>query len=337
MELLHVSGYKPHELTQQFVSLSNGTMVRFQHYAPWSDPAAGLYRGLDLLGTPNNMLGSVRGGRWHGNINLNTITEPEILQALCDAQNFSQPYFAYTTTDVANIFTKLITARNANGTANLLPTSDGYPFRSFASSSIADTWFRPAPSNPSQPLFAVGASTNHPYQRAALLQKIFNNITTTSNVFAVWWTVGYFEVVDESVRPARLGAEIGRSENRNIRHRFFAIVDRSGMQLFNTATTKGVTAGTGQSLSYTPPSGSAGSVPLAVQPGMLLEIDSGLNMEVVVVKSVNVVNGVSFFTADFTLNHAAGATIVCRGNPGPQTSYNPRRDSNVVLHLSVIQ
>jgi hypothetical protein len=42
------------------------------------------------------------------------------------------------------------------------------------------------------------------------LQKIFNNITTTSNVFGVWWTAGYFEVVDESVRPPRLGKEIGR-------------------------------------------------------------------------------------------------------------------------------
>jgi hypothetical protein len=82
-------------------------------------------------------------------------------------------------------------------------------------------------------LFAVGTGA-HPYAQAALLQKIFNNITTTSNVFGVWWTAGYFEVVDETVRPARLGKEIGRDENRQIRRRFFAIVDRSGMKLFNT-------------------------------------------------------------------------------------------------------
>src|SRR5262249_5861233 len=65
------------------------------------------------------------------------------------------------------------------------------------------------------------------------LQKIFNNISTTSNIFAVWWTVGYFEVVDETVRPQRLRAEVGRAEGRHIRHRFFAILDHSRLQLYS--------------------------------------------------------------------------------------------------------
>jgi hypothetical protein len=377
LEVLHASGFKPHELTQQFAVNRN----YFQHYAPWNDPTTLLYRSLDVLGTPNNMLGSIRGGRWHGNININTLNDLEVAMALCDPQG-TQPYSAFSQADVQNILTKIIVSRTGNPAANYapaglpMPNGEGKPFQSFAAGNILDTVFRPDPTNPGQPLFAVGAGTNHPYQRAALLQKIFNNITTTSNVFAVWWTVGYFEVVDESVRPARLGAEIGRSENRHIRHRFFAIVDRSGLQLFNTSSTSGVAVWNvtqpyvvGNVVSYNgtnytcaipntgiapsvagywapgalttmsaaapvPASTSAG-LPIVLQQGMLLEIDSGANAEVVTVTGVLPGNQ---FTANFTFSHAPGVPIVCRGNPGPWiTNYNPRKDTSVVLHMTVIQ
>jgi hypothetical protein len=251
--------------------------------------------------------------------------------------------------------------------------SEGTPFKSLAAGNIQDTVL---------PAFASVAGGTHPYQRGALLQKIYNNITTTSNVFAVWWTVGYFEVVDETVSPPRLGQEIGRSENRNIRHRFFAIVDRSGMQLFNTTSASAVAIGAGKVVNYNPVNiapntvTSAGLTPAAwsnvqtygvsdtvlaggkvyislqtpnlaknpainpafwlpvtVQPGMLLEVDSGPNMEVVAVTAV----AGNTFTANFTKAHAAGVPIVCRGNPGPQVNYNPHRDNNVVLHMSVIK
>src|SRR5439155_14329150 len=167
LELLHVSGFKQHELTQQFVVNGN----RFQHYAPWADPASAIYRSLDLLGTPNNMLGAVRGGRWPGNINLNTITELEVFKALCDAQDVNgQPYYAFSTPEVQNILTKIIMSRTGNAAANYPPlglpiaTSDTFPngsqkpFKSFAAGDITDTFFRPDPTNPGQPLFAVGAN-----------------------------------------------------------------------------------------------------------------------------------------------------------------------------------
>ncbi|MBM3996955.1 MAG: hypothetical protein FJ303_22810 [Planctomycetes bacterium] len=324
------------------------------------------------------MLGSIAGGRWHGNVNLNTLTEPEVLQAICDAQNVSQPYYGFTQADIVGpggLYEKLIRARTNNGAFNLLPTSEGHPFRGFAAGNIADTWFRPDPTNAAQPMFAVGVNTNHPYQRASLLQKVFNNITTTSNVFAIWFTVGYFEVVDETVRPARLGAEIGRAENRHIRHRFFAIVDRSAMKLIDTASsnavpgttvawTRGQTYQVGNIVTYNggnyvciqantnnPPSNgppawspvvmnlpalgtTPSGQPITLQPGMLLEIDSGTASAEVV--AVTAAAGNSFM-GNFRLNHNANARVVLRGNPGPLNVYNPRRDSEVVLHLSVIQ
>jgi hypothetical protein len=37
----------------------------------------------------------------------------------------------------------------------------------------------------------------------------------------------FFEVTDEAARPVKLGAEVGRAEGRQVRHRLFGVVDRS--------------------------------------------------------------------------------------------------------------
>jgi hypothetical protein len=89
---------------------------------------------------------------------------------------------------------------------------------------------------------------NYDYQKQELLRKIFNSTTTRSNVFAVWLTVGYFEVardpstgayVGDQSRPVKLGPEVGKSENRAIRHRMFAIFDRTNMQVWPTNNQSG--------------------------------------------------------------------------------------------------
>jgi hypothetical protein len=470
LELLHVSGCRPHELTQKFGG-------NYGHYAPWNpfntsapaDPNALIYRALDQMST-HFMAGQYAGGRFQGNINLNTVMEYEVWQALCDAHDASSLQYPnpwFTQADVARVFTSMTSARGApvvaaaNGTwISSAPTAEPTPFKSFSAAStvltvtgatttnglavvtglstttglaagmpvtglgippgttvvsvgpgagtvtlsaaatftgagttlyfattsgnqvsLNDSWFRQDPST-GRPVFAVGSTSNHPYLQASLLQKIYNNITPTSNVFAVWCTVGFFEVVDETVKPARLGQEIGRAQNKHIRHRFFAIIDRSGLQLYNTASTLNA-AGTvtltanqtlpqSKTLTYSVPAwvgtqnyapgnivsatvagtttgfccitanmnqaptsatGDANWQPM-MQPGMLLEIDTGTaTAEVVVVQSAT---GMTF-TANFAKNHLPGVSIICRGNPGPKTSYNPHDDPGVVLHMSVIK
>jgi hypothetical protein len=106
--------------------------------------------------------------------------------------------------------------------------------RSYVESSI----LRPEDDGSSRPLFAFNstndfnATDNNPYFRYQALQKLGNVVTTRSNVYAVWITVGFFEVTpdtDYAVHPDgfELGAEVGSEDGTIVRHRMFMMVDRS--------------------------------------------------------------------------------------------------------------
>jgi hypothetical protein len=262
LELLHVSGYQPYQLTQQFISGTGDDTIptnMFRHYVPWLDglPAAGanvaapwwfdpapapgqthrLYRLFEFLECSNQT--GLIGIRFRNNhsirVNLNSIWDPEILRALCDAN----PSIGIPNDSVIDtMFANMLQSRSPNGAPGpndhpFLPLSVGlnlpgtqYPN---GTSVTRDTLLRFPPQaaggNSQLLLFQNPAdnATVHPYLQTQLLTKMYNNVTTRSNVFAVFLTVGFFEVTPAGT----LGAEIGRAEGRHIRHRMFAIVDRT--------------------------------------------------------------------------------------------------------------
>src|SRR5262249_6077786 len=152
--------------------------------------------------------------------------------------------------------------------------------------------------------------------------------TTRSNVFAVWLTVGFFEVTDESTRPVRLGAELGRGQGSSIRHRMFAIVDRTNLSIASCV------AALERPLPPPPPtplpllpatvpvSALRGPLPAGgggtwkIEPGTVLVVDAGAGQETVVVQAVDAQSRTPTITAVFTKPHAVGAALSLANVPG---------------------
>ena len=181
-----------------------------------------------------------------------------------------------------------------------------------------------------------GVIQDHPYQRYELLNKIYDQVTTRSNVFAVWVTVGFFEVNDDSSYPAKLGAEILGNNGQPLRHHFFAIVDRSDLpRVFPAAGQSLVTSATPvpAGLALVAPSqmgGNCRAYEWAIRPGVVLQVTGpdvtgALATESVVVQAT----GATAFTAVFTRAYPWGFTsIIGRANPGPgMTIEDPGHDS----------
>jgi hypothetical protein len=403
-ELLNVSGYKPHQLTQMFVqpNPNNGQPpLRFMHKAPWFDPAAYIYRSLEFFEAGLRPQWAPLGGRFPGRININTIWEnptlPDTMMALCDPQptNFFGPYVApgsYSPA-VLNLYGKMLQTR----TPNTVPMPGDRPFRGLAAAyapagdsqygangcSINDTILRVDPTgivnpvtnqpkrlfetNPDQTLnppemrgdFNTNQTTTNQYMNFEMLTKIWNSTTTRSNVFAVWMTVGFFEVTNPNATPPTLGQEIGRSENRHARHRMFAIIDRTNLTLplngalgqpgprpFFVNSQTAVTQAGAATVSV-PCSAGTGNyyeeMTWGITPTMQLLVDPGPNQEVITVTGTAAggINGAIQVTATFAQPHRAGFAITnaLPGNPGPQPTFDPRNPaySGVVRYFSIIE
>jgi hypothetical protein len=137
---------------------------------------------------------------------------------------------------VDQVFANLVKSRTRD-VQNGIPGPADTPFKSLATgvtaagdkqypngSGIEDTILRSVPGGGGRLFDIPGAVPgNLPYFQQSLLAKIYNNMTIRSNVFAVWLTVGFFEIDANG----KLGKEIGRAEGRHVRHRMFAVLDRS--------------------------------------------------------------------------------------------------------------
>jgi len=342
LELLVVSGYKPHELTQQFMGNKQNNLDPFAHCAPWDDGNARIHRLFEFLEAGTRMQLTPVGGRAPGRINLNTVWDVETFRALCDAQ----PANGFTAAEVDAIFAKLVRSRSPGpGGA---PGGGDRPFQ-FGSGAVEDSLLRRDPDDPTRRLFDVHPKGEHPHMYTELLRKIANNVTTRSNVFGVWLTVGFFEVEStaDPIRPPVLGAEIGWAANRHVRHRMFAIVDRSNLttdastplSFFLEALTAVPGANQAATIQVHTLSGKYEGVPWQIGRGSRLVVDVGERQETVEVTAIDAAN--QRFTATFTRPHPVGFAIsnAVLGNPGPQPRFDPRHPAfaPVVRYFSIIQ
>jgi len=285
---------------------------------PRPGPSARLYRALEFFRVGDRTVEMAFGGRVLGKVNINTIWDKAVFDAVCDAINppSSLPIYnaseGFVQKDVDSVWAALVdgtynrSARTPSfGEAGLYdqitgrdlpfwgmgaphvdaPAPQPSPFlpdlaqfpqrnlegnsRPFQNAGLDATLFRRIVTSaggpqPGYPAFNLGLNTPpvrprvfeaegqfdtrapnplqavyHPLREQALLAKVFEHLSTRSNVFAVYMTVGYFEVVDDSQKPERLGDEIGVLrdaagnvvENKAVRHRMFAIVDRTNLSL----------------------------------------------------------------------------------------------------------
>ena len=191
--------------------------------------------------------------------------------------------------------------------------------------------------------FTATTPPTNPYIRSELMTKIMGSMTNRSNVFAVWVTVGFFRVLDDTVRPMKLDGEINIQQNKNIRHRFFFVVDRSKMTIapsLGTIATAIPQTQTQMPLTITAAiSGTTSTgIPWVIQPGTVLVVDGGTTAEETVIVSA-VTATPATFTAQFQNPHAAGFSFTIPGNPGPQPGFNASDPNNagVIQAFTILQ
>jgi hypothetical protein len=220
----------------------------------WANPTSA-ENGTHAYHPPFNQISNYREP---GRINLNTIYDQNVFNALMAGGTSSTSGSSWTQWPT---FVQSRSGGTGTGVLDMPPVSSptefAHPFRSFAGATMIPTLAGNNPLKPQreidvtllrespaggQPLFqfssaAPTASDNtvrNPYFHYQGLQRLGNLVTTRSNVFAVWITVGYFEVKPwpngvDTAHPDgyQLEAELGIDTGEVVRHRAFYIIDRT--------------------------------------------------------------------------------------------------------------
>jgi hypothetical protein len=290
-ELMMAPQVRQHELFTYFFTFNPAAgQTRWAHVIPWQQNNGRLYRALDLLRPRSQISHMAYGGRIPGRLNVNSIRPDNMLlpggtsgvfNSLTDAihSNLSSSMNNFTTASRDNAWTALIALRNG---------PDGIPFTE-DDRPIVGTF------NPNAPLDGSGNSTDRFSPNAGIgrtlmqpnllhreelpagwiqyemLSKTLSNLTTRSNCFAVYATIGYFEVRNPGPyhsgnRPI-LGKELGIDDGTNVRHKFFALVDRSALTV--DQTNPRLAGQPNVYFSYEPYLGYEAAVP---EPGVTLQI-----------------------------------------------------------------
>jgi len=323
------------------------------------------------------------GGRIPGKVNVNTMTY-EVFKALCDAQvttnrftdaqvdqawqylQANRPYWGFGMGETAAPDQLSQVKRGMNqslvrrhpGMATMMPSPPNAGDGANADSTdllnlMLDA--QNASNNGGQPPAVIGTSRFGmggamdlpPTVRQELLSKIIGNTTSRSNCFAVWLTVGFFEVVSDQGNPTTAAPKyiLGKEMQPRTRRRMFSLVDRTMLEAWRVQLVAGsptipatnVDPMSGQltspvslqlsQLSYNGPSGpinlAAGPVfqsstgkSYPIAPGSVLTFDPNTMYE----ETVEVVD-LGMGTLGVVLHRPHGvngpATISSRGNPGP--------------------
>ncbi len=319
------------------------------------------------------------GGRYQGRVNLNTVPiyqdgsgqyRSPVLEALFDANNsnrFSQDQIRALINSLGIRRASNVYFREANPmsrqysvlesqTPAMVNSND--PWQNYAygggttynlnGNLVFDPFALDPTAQPNGAPLRTATQTTHPLVRLEALEKIHNQSTVRSNVFAIWLTVGFFEVLDSSTSPVKLGGEIGAAAGRNVRHKMFAMVDRTRIKSFETVSTAAVTpslnAATGN-FNWQPIPLSVTTITdprtqkvynlqtLAQQQPLVLTFDPDKETE----ETVEVWFTGGSLQAQFRGSHAAGCKIISRGNPGPMKNYDHKDDGDVVLYWTVLE
>lgn len=260
-----------------------------------------------LLTTGSRLPGVPLGGREAGKLNLNTMNDVRVFNAVLDPQGGNGFAATYPVTIWDNYIRPAappvapLIARTANVSPRMTVHEGGtdYPF-AFGSTSLTTGVNPPRDhpfgrsadptTNPNGLIFpnyaappAPAIVANHPYLANEPLRKAWNSLTPTSDGFLVLVTVGFFEVtLPNPALPASvtnqpiLGAELHDKTPGDLRAQYAAVVDRSQLatQVVQTDPTTGLALGTSSAVAADPATNPIGR---GVQTKLVDDVARGAN------------------------------------------------------------